>query len=180
MKKLLLILPLVILLCFTFGCQDKEAMAELEAMKAQAEVEEQNKEVVLKFYEELDNGNIENVMELFAPNFLWYTPSNSPNPMSREETHEFLKMVLIAFPKWQHKIEEIIAVGDKVITRAIDYTTHEGEFQGIPATGNKVEFGVIVIYSIEDGKIVELREEGDMLGFMLQLGMELKPKEGKK
>jgi len=25
------------------GCQDKEAMAELEAMKAQAEVEEQNK-----------------------------------------------------------------------------------------------------------------------------------------
>ncbi len=180
MKKVCMILPLALILCFMVGCQDKEAMAKLEAMKTQAEVEEQNKEVVLKFYEELDNGNIKNVMELFAPNFLWYTPSNSPNPMSREETHEFLKIVLIAFPKWQHKIEEIIAVGDKVITRAIDYTTHEGEFQGIPATGNKVEFGVIVIYSIEDGKIVEMREEGDMLGFMLQLGMELKPKEAEK
>ena len=180
MKKLLMVIPLVFLLCFTFGCQDQEAMAELEEMKAQAEVEGQNKEVVLKFYEELDNGNIENVMELFAPNFLWYTPSNSPNPMSREETHEFLKMIYEAFPKWQHKMEEIIAVGDKVIIRAIDYTTHEGEFQGIPATGNKVEFGVIVIYRIEDGKIVEMREEGDMLGFMLQLGMELKPKEVEK
>jgi len=180
MKKLCMILPLALILCFMVGCQNQEAMAELEEMKSQAEVEEQNKEVVLKFYEELDNGNIENVMELFAPNFLWYTPSNSPNPMSREEAHEFLKVVLIAFPKWQHKIEEIIAVGDKVITRAIDYTTHEGEFQGIPATGNKVEFGVIVIFRIEDGKIVEMREEGDMLGLMQQLGMELRPKEEKK
>ena len=176
--QLFLVISLCFLLCFTFSCQDREAEAELEEMKAQAEVEEQNKDVVRKFLEELDRGNIENVMELFAPSFLWYTPSNSPNPMSREEAHEFLNVVLIAFPKWQHKIEEIIAVGDKVITRAIDYTTHEGEFQGIPATGNKVEFGVIVIYRIEDGKIVEMREEGDMLGFMQQLGMELKPKEG--
>jgi len=180
MKKLCMILPLALIICFTVGCQDKEAMAELEEFKAQAEVEEQNKDVVRKFLEELDRGNIENVMELFASNFLWYTPSNSPNPMSREETHEFLKMVLIAFPKWQHKIEEIIAVSDKVITRVIDYTTHEGEFQGIPATGNKVEFGVIVIYRIEDGKIIEMREEGDMLGLMQQLGMELKPKEAEK
>ena len=43
MKKLFMILPLVFLLCFTFGCQDKEAMAELEAMKAQAEA--QNEEI---------------------------------------------------------------------------------------------------------------------------------------
>ena len=177
MKKLFMILPLALILCFMVGCQDKEAMAELEEMKAQAEVEEQNKDVVRKFLEELDRGNIENVVELFAPSFLWYTPSNSPNPMSREEVYEFLKMVFIAFPKWQHKIEEIIAVGDKVITRTIGYTTHEGEFQGIPATGNKVEFGVIVIFRIEEGKIVEMREEGDMLGMMMQLGMELKPKE---
>ncbi len=180
MKKLLMVIPLALILCFMVGCQDKAAMAELEEMKAQAEVEELNKDVVRKFLEELDRGNIENVMELFAPNLLWYTPSNSPNPMSREEAHEFLKVVLIAFPKWQHKIEEIIAVGDKVITRAIDYTTHEGEFQGIPATGNKVEFGVIIIYRIDDGKIVEMREEGDMLGFMQQLGMELRPKEEEK
>ena len=180
MKKLLMILPMALILCFMVGCQDKEALAELEAMKAQAEVEEQNKDIVRKFLEELDRGNIENVMELFAPNFLWYTPSNSPTPMSKEETYEFLKMIYEAFPKWQHKMEEIIAVGDKVIARAIDYTTHEGEFQGIPATGNKVEFGVIVIYSIDKGKIVEMREEGDMLGFFQQLGMELKPKEKSK
>jgi len=70
MKKLFMILPLALILCFMVGCQDKEAMAELEEFKAQAEVEEQNKDVVRKFLEELDRENIDNVMELFAPNFL--------------------------------------------------------------------------------------------------------------
>jgi len=46
MKKLCMVLPLALILCFMVGCQDKETMAELEAMKAQAEVEEQNKEIV--------------------------------------------------------------------------------------------------------------------------------------
>ena len=177
MKKLLIILPMALILCFMVGCQDKEAMAELEEFKAQAEVEEQNMEVVRKWLKAGDEGNIEGAMELFAPNFLWYSPSNSPAPMSKEESHEYLVMVLKAFPEWIHKIEEIIAVGDKVITRIIAYTTHEGEFQGIPATGNKVEISEIIIWRFKDGKIVEMRHEADSLGMMMQLGMELKPKE---
>jgi len=162
------------------GCKDKGAMAELEAMKAQAEVEEQNKEVVRKWLKAGDEGNIEGAMELFAPNFLWYSPSNSPAPMSKEESHEYLVMVLKAFPKQIHKIEEIMAVGDKVIIRIIGYSTHEGEFQGIPATGNKVEISEIIIWRFKDGKIVEMRHEADSLGMMQQLGMELKPKEAEK
>jgi hypothetical protein len=43
MKNLSMILPLALILCFMVGCQDKEAMAELEALKAQTQVEEQNK-----------------------------------------------------------------------------------------------------------------------------------------
>ena len=41
-KKLFMILLLTLILCFMVGCQDKEALAELEESKAQAEVEEQN------------------------------------------------------------------------------------------------------------------------------------------
>ena len=59
MKKLCMILPLALILCFLVGCQDKAAMAELEVFKAQAKVEEQNKALVLKWYEELGKGNIE-------------------------------------------------------------------------------------------------------------------------
>jgi hypothetical protein len=47
MKKHFLIFSLVMALCFMVGCQDKAAMAELEAMKAQTKIEEQNKTIVL-------------------------------------------------------------------------------------------------------------------------------------
>ena len=59
MKKLISILPLVLILCFMVGCQDKAAMAELEEFKAQAALEEQNKELVKGLTEELNKGNAE-------------------------------------------------------------------------------------------------------------------------
>jgi predicted ester cyclase len=142
------------------------------------EIQEQNKEVVCKMLAELDEGNLDAVMETLSPNLQWYLPSNNPAPMSKEGAEEMLKMFLKSFPKWEHKIEEILAVGNKVVTRQIDITTQTEEFQGIPPTGNKIEFGAIIIWTLEDGKIVEMREDGDMLSFYQQLGMELKPKEG--
>jgi len=161
------------------GCQDKEAMAELEEFNAQVEVEEQNKGLVKRMYEAWEKGDFEAYKEVVAPEYAWYMPSNSPKPMSREETIEFGKMVRIAFPDISYSIEELIAVEDRVISRFIVRGTHEGEFQGIPATGNKIESSGVMISRIENGKIVEDKEELDQLGMMMQLGMELKPKEAK-
>jgi hypothetical protein len=45
MRKLCMILPMALILCFMVGCQDKEAM------KGQAEVEEQNETVALQIIE---------------------------------------------------------------------------------------------------------------------------------
>ena len=180
MRKLFRVSLLVFLLCFTYTCQDKEARAELEEFRAQAELEEQNKALVLKWYEELDKVNIEACIEIFSPDFLWYTPSNSPTPMSKEKSQEYMIEGSKAFPKIIHKIEEIMTAGDKVIVRTIDYLTHEGEYLGIPATGKKIELSVIVIFQVKDGKIVEMREETDVLGACQQMGLELKLKEGEK
>ncbi len=180
MKKLLIILPLAMIICFMVGCQDKEAMAELEEFKAQAEVDEQNKELVKRMYEAFEKGDFEAYKEVVAPEYLWYLPSRSTKPRSREETIEFGKMLSNAFPDFSYSIEELIAEDDIVISRCIFRGTHEGEFQGIPATGNKVEMSAFMMTRIENEKIVEDKEEYDGLGFMMQLGMELKPKEGKK
>jgi steroid delta-isomerase-like uncharacterized protein len=162
------------------GCQDKAAMAELEEFRTQAEVEEQNEALYRGIIEELNKGNTEFFNEFYAPDFFYYSPSNNPKPMPLEETQEFIKMVLRAFPDFNMSIEELIAVGDKVIVRYIIRGTHEGEFQGIPATGNKFEISSTFIIRIENGKLVEEREDADMLGMMTQLGMELKPREGEK
>ncbi len=180
MKKLLMILPLALILCFMVGCQDKEAMAELEAMKAQAEVEEQNEALIKRFIEELNKGNTEIINELYAPDYVYYIPSRRTKPMSREETIEMFKMLQKAFPDISWSMEELIATEDKVIIRVIERGTHEGEFMGIHATGNKYETSEISISRIENGKIVEQREELDKLGLYQQLGYEMKPKEAEK
>ena len=180
MKKLLMILPMALILCFMVGCQDKEALAELEAMKAQAEVEEQNKELVKRIFEGLNERYADIYQELYAPDYAWYFPSNNPKPLSREEEHGFVKILWDAFPDINWSIEELIAKDDRIIARFIARGTHTGEFQGIPATENKIESSGSWIARIENGKIVEVREDADLLGMMQQLGMELKPKEAKK
>jgi len=174
MKKLCMILLLALILCFMVSCQDKEAMAELEA---QAKVEEQNKALYRSIIGEMNKGGLEYFNEFYAPDYLCYIPSNNPKAMSLEETKEFIKMVFKAFPDFNLSIEELFAVEDRVIVRYIIRGTHEGEWQGIPPTGNKIQFSSISINTVKNGKVVEEREDVDMLGLMMQLGMELKPKE---
>ena len=89
-------------------------------------------------------------------------------------------MLQNGFPDFAYSIEELIAEDDIVMSRFIFRGTHEGEFQGIPATGNKIEVSSILMIRIQNGKIVEFKEELDQLGMMMQLGFELKPKEEKK
>jgi steroid delta-isomerase-like uncharacterized protein len=176
MKKLLCIVPLVLVFCFTIACQDKAAMAELEKIRAQAKVEEQNLALVKRLVEEENKGNAEIVKELYAPNVKSYYPSGSTAPLSQNDAFELAKAWLNAFPDIYQTIEELIASGDKVIARINAKGTQKADFQGIPATGNQIGVSVILIWHIKDGKIVEEREELDALGMMMQLGMELKPK----
>ena len=177
MKKLLMILPLALILCFMVGCKDKEAMAELEEFKAQAALEEQNIAMMRKSYEEWNKGNPGFFMESTTPDYVYYSPSGNPNPNTREDAVESVKLIWKGFPDASFSIVDIMADGDKTVTRFVIRGTHEGEFMGIPATGKKSETSAIHIFRLRNGKIVEQLEELDMLGVYQQLGMELKPKE---
>jgi predicted ester cyclase len=48
---------------------------------------------------------------------------------------------------------------------------HDGDFQGIPATGRDVEIHVIDIVRVHDGQIVEHWNCVDRLGLLAQLGV---------
>ena len=172
MKKLLLVIPSVFLFSFTLGCQDKEAMAELEEFKARAEVEEQNKELISNYLKEWEKRNWESLKEFFAPNALVYYPSNAEPKPPQEEIIEGMSEVHL-------KIEELLAVGDKVIARGVVQATPTEEYQ-VKLETDKIEYSWITMFQIEDGKIVEIRDEVDMLGLLQQHGWELKPKKAEK
>ena len=180
MKTLFCVIPLVCLLCFAFGCQDKAAMAELEAFKAQAAVEEQNIELAKNVHLAWTKKDYELIRASCAPDMVYYSPSNEKQMDNIDEFIEFAEGFLASFPNYEIRIEESAAKGDVVALRAVVTGIHGGNFMGIPATGNRIEFGQMLFFRVENGKIVEMREDFDNLGMMQQLGMELKPKEAGK
>jgi steroid delta-isomerase-like uncharacterized protein len=180
MKKLILILPLALILCFLVGCQDKEAMVELDAMKAQAEVEEQNIALIMRNYEVWNSRDIEATKEIFSPDYVYHSASGQDE--SLEQMIENLKQQMAMFPDSRtYSVEDILAKGDIVVSRYIFKGTLEGDIEGFHATGKKIETTGIEIWRVENGKIVESWDIHDYLGGYQQLGFELKPpKEGEK
>ena len=66
-----------------------------------------------------------------------------------------------------------------MIARGVIQATSTEEYQ-LSLETDKIEYSWITMFQVEDGKIVEIRDEVDMLGLVQQLGMELKPKEKEK
>ena len=178
MKKLLLILPVGIL-CLIVGCQDKAAMAELEEFKAQAALEEQNKDVAKRYWEGKWNDRRPQVLdELQTPDVKYHGTSMEMNNL--EEYKQVYNMYLSAFQDTHITIDDLIAEGDKVMSRVSWTATHTGDLGELPATGKTGTVAVFTVFRLVNGKIAEEWEVMDELGLMTQLGMELKPKEAGK
>ncbi len=176
MKKLLMILSLALILCFMVGCQDKAVMAELLEFRAQAALEEQNKESFRYMLEETDKGNYAAWEEVCSPDYICHF-AGVPESMNLQAHIEANRAFLVAFPDFHHDIKDMVAEADKVTARVTLTGTHDGEFMGIPPTGNKIEYNAVLTARFSDKGIVELWGVADMMTLMHQLGMELKPKE---
>ena len=139
---------------------------------------EQNKAIERRLTEEVWNkGNLAVVDELVAPNFVDH---NAPPglPPGAEGQKAFIKMYREAFPDAHVTIHDLLADGDKVISRWTGSDTHHGTLFGIPATGKKVSIEGITIDRFSGNKIVESWNIFDQLGMMQQLGVIPSPGQG--
>ncbi len=105
---------------------------------------------------------------IFAPEYISHRPGGD---MPFEGFVQYQISRSKAFPDFSAKVEDIIAVGQKVVVRFIVRGTHLGMFRGIPATGKKIEMGGIGIERCAGGKIVESWHYSDTFGMMQQLGV---------
>jgi len=89
----------------------------------------------------------------------------------------FVPALRSAFPDLQFTVEDLIAEGDKVVTRFRFAATHQGEFMGVAGTGKAVALTGMWIHRLEQGRIVEGRQWGqwDTLDFLQQVGALPKP-----
>ncbi len=130
---------------------------------------EENKALVRRFVEKFWNvGDTTAVDELMATDAAIHMPTGEV--VDPEGLKSFAAMWRESFPDWHSSLEELIAEGDKVAERWTGRGTHQGELQGIPATGRRVEVPGSVFYRIVDGKIVEFRGQLDIMSLMQQIG----------
>lgn len=133
---------------------------------------QQNRDNILRFYEEGWNQNNHALYEEFVhPNFI----DHQAIPGMPEGREGFKSLQVIfkgAFPDLHMTVDDVIAEPNKVACRWTGSGTQTGELFGIPATGHKVNVTATVIYKVDDdGNWTEGWINRDDLGMMRQLGV---------
>ena len=133
-------------------------------------MDESNGRVMQRAFEEImRHGHVEAIDELFASDFAGHDTAGGT--FDREEFRQGVRAMLAAFTDRQVSIADQVIAGDKVATRWTATGIHSGNFNGIPATGRRVNLTGISIDRLASGKIIESWEVTDDAGLLRQLGV---------
>jgi len=115
-------------------------------------------------------GNLDSIEEFLRYDVIAHEPDGDISGI--EEVKRYLATYLAAFPDQSVTIEDVIAEGDKVVSRYTVRGTHTGDTDDFGApTGRQVHFEGITLYQFRDGKLAEMWDHYDNLNVMQQLGL---------
>ena len=119
-----------------------------------------------------NTGNPEIAKQLYAEH-AERTDPNGGEPIRRRGVHQianFVAEVRTAFPDFKLHVKESVAEGDHVVFHWTVTGTQKGEFQGIPASGKRIELNGMSLDRLRDGKVVSEHIYFDRLALLEQLG----------
>ncbi|GAA2811345.1 ester cyclase [Crossiella cryophila] len=133
-------------------------------------VAERNMNTMRTTYRTLQGGDLDACVRLLTEDFIANIPG-VPEPFhGREVWRMGAQAMLTAFPDLDIEIENMLAAGDQLAVRARFRGTHRGEFNGVPATGRRVEFWSVEHYRFTaDGRFAEEWVAPDIANLMRQL-----------
>ena len=129
---------------------------------------EQNKEVIRRYLETWNKGDIKALAKFWSPRLIHHTRNGEHG---FDDTRRIVGEIMKAFPDMQFHVDDLIGENDKVVTRMTWRGTHTGTYMGAPPTGKSVTCGLIGIARLVDGKIVEHWGVTDELAMMHQMGL---------
>ena len=130
-----------------------------------------NKAIIQAFLDDVVNlGRLERANDLVKEDFIELDPLPGQQ-QGREGLKAVIAMLRSAFHDMHWTVQEMVAEGEKVVTRFSWTGTHRGPFLGIPATGRSVEVKGVVIDRLEDDKMADSRLLMDTMSLMQQLGV---------
>jgi steroid delta-isomerase-like uncharacterized protein len=133
--------------------------------------EAENKTIARRFDEEVwGTGDQAALEELLALNFVDHDalPGQAPG---REGHKQIVSAFRSAFPDLNVTTEDIVAEGEKVVSRWTARGTHQGALLGIVPTGNRVTIKGIDVLRVAEDRIVERWAQSNDLEMMQQLGV---------
>jgi len=124
------------------------------------------------FEEAWSKGNVDAFDEVYAADIVWHQPP-FPDVSGLEVAKQGIAGMRLAYSNIQIAFAEWIAEGDVIACRLTIRMKHTGVSPTlpIPPTGKEVTLEGCVVYHIKDGKVVEVWEYSDYLGFLQQLGV---------
>jgi steroid delta-isomerase-like uncharacterized protein len=131
----------------------------------------ENKELVQRVYGEIINGGeVERAGELIDEDYVDH--QGFPGvPPGLDGFKALVSAFRTAFPDITYTIDDIVAEGDRVVTRVHIRGTHQAEFLGVAATGAHIEIPAIDVMRLEGGKVVEHWGVTDVMMLMEQFGV---------
>ena len=81
----------------------------------------------------------------------------------------YMQTIRDAFPDFHNHIEEIIATDDRAVARLTYSGTHQGALFDRPATGRRIEYAGVAMFTMDGERISKVWVLGDLWGLMQQL-----------
>ena len=124
--------------------------------------------------EMVNTGNLDALDEVVDQDSIDHDPAPDQTP-GPEGFKDFFSTLRTAFPDLTLEPVTVVADDEHVAMAYSINGTHQGEFQGIPATGRHISARGVEIVKFRDGKLVERWGSSDEMGIMTSLGMTMKP-----
>lgn len=139
--------------------------------------EEESLKVVEALENALRSRDLEAFANLHAEDVLLHAPDRPEPYRGREAIKEWYGGFVNGFPDMDVKAERLFAQGEWVCGEYRVKGTHTGELPGpaggdpIPPTHKAVDMASATVYRVQGGKVKEVSEYFDQLGFLAQLGL---------
>ncbi len=120
-------------------------------------------------------GNLNLADQLVAPDFTWHAPGIPAGPIGPAGVKMLATAYRTAFGNLQLTDEDPVTQGDRTVYRFTLTGVHQADLLGIPATGKQISVTGFDMIRVADGKIAELWQVWDRLGFLEQVNASISP-----
>ena len=135
-----------------------------------AETAADPKRLATEYVEIWNEREFSRLSEVVDDSFTFTSPTTDTIE-GREAVEAYGREVTEAFPDFEITPHELLAGENLVMAESTLSGTHEGEFDGIPPTGERFEIRDMARFVVEDGKLQAERAFFDRHEFFDQLGL---------